>query len=141
MLVCVVDDDDAVRTAIIRLLEADGHRTCWASDGPGALAIMDSEMPDLVLLDVTLKPGMNGIDVMIQKRQNPKLDPIRVALVTGSSAAQVHELAARAQHPLEGVLEILGKPVHHVDLTALLRRIRPSYRPPSELGPEEKTKP
>jgi DNA-binding response OmpR family regulator len=62
MHVLVVEDDGKTAQWLRLYLERDGLKVSTVADGPGALAAVDAERPDLVLLDVMI-PGMNGFDV------------------------------------------------------------------------------
>lgn len=62
MRVLVVEDDAKTARWLKLYLERDGLIVHVAADGPTALRMVDSDPPDLVLLDVML-PGMNGFDV------------------------------------------------------------------------------
>ncbi len=65
--VLVVDDDERVRTVVSWQLEADGFRVTEAPDGAAALASIDDDRPDLVVLDLGL-PGVGGLDVLRRLR-------------------------------------------------------------------------
>ena len=60
--ILVVDDDVALAEMIGIVLENDGYRVVFCSDGSQALSQFQEHNPDLVLLDVML-PGMDGFDV------------------------------------------------------------------------------
>jgi CheY-like chemotaxis protein len=56
----LVVDDVAMNVKLLAdLLVVKGYRVCSATSGPAALAMLASERPDLVLLDVMM-PGMSG---------------------------------------------------------------------------------
>jgi two-component system phosphate regulon response regulator PhoB len=55
--VLVVDDDQRVRTVVSWQLEADGFAVTEAADGAAALAQIEHDRPDLVVLDLSL-PGV-----------------------------------------------------------------------------------
>ncbi len=61
--VLVVDDEPTVREVVAGYLRRDGHDVSEADDGPGALALLDGEDFDLVVLDMML-PGVNGLDIL-----------------------------------------------------------------------------
>src|SRR2546421_10067835 len=60
--VLVVDDDPPVRRMLERTLSAEGHAVTTAADGGAALAAVEREAPDLVILDVAM-PGLDGLAV------------------------------------------------------------------------------
>ena len=66
--ILVVDDDVALAEMIGIVLQNEGFRVVFCSDGSQALAHFQEHNPDLVLLDVML-PGMDGFEV-IQKIQS-----------------------------------------------------------------------
>ena len=57
--ILVVDDDVALAEMIGIVLENEGYRVVFCSDGSQALSQFQEHNPDLVLLDVML-PGMDG---------------------------------------------------------------------------------
>jgi len=66
--VLVVDDEPTVREVVAGYLRRDGHIVSEAADGPAALALLESDPPDLVVLDMML-PGVNGLDILRRIRQ------------------------------------------------------------------------
>ena len=65
--VLVVDDEPTVREVVAGYLRRDGHEVTEAADGTTALELVDSNPPDLIVLDMML-PGMNGLDVLRRVR-------------------------------------------------------------------------
>ena len=61
MKVLIVDDDEALRSAVSIMLHVAGYETCEASDGISALKIFDNASPDLVIMDVML-PRLDGFE-------------------------------------------------------------------------------
>ncbi|MGJ4890818.1 response regulator [Bradyrhizobium sp. HKCCYLR20261] len=59
----VVDDDPLMQLTMQRVLEQHGHVVASASDGRKALARLDTEDFDLVILDIFM-PGMDGLEAM-----------------------------------------------------------------------------
>jgi two-component system, OmpR family, KDP operon response regulator KdpE len=66
-LVLIVDDEPAIRRLLRTSLIAQGYRTTEADSGVSAVAAVQSEKPDMVLLDLGL-PDMDGLDVIGQLR-------------------------------------------------------------------------
>ena len=66
-LILVVDDDADNRTILGRWLLRDGHRVVTAASGAEALAKLDEQAFDLMLLDMVM-PDMSGLDVLAALR-------------------------------------------------------------------------
>jgi two-component system response regulator RegX3 len=60
--VLVVEDEQNLREPLVIQLEREGYQTIEAEDGIKALALFESEQPDLILLDLML-PGKSGSEV------------------------------------------------------------------------------
>ena len=78
----VVADDAAVnRMLLTGILEQAGYDVRTAVDGRDALRLIESEPPDLVLLDVQM-PEMTGYEVCSVMRSKPRLAPIPVVFIS-----------------------------------------------------------
>ncbi|MBO1198491.1 response regulator transcription factor [Staphylococcus simiae] len=73
--VLVVDDEQSIVTLLKYNLETAGYEVAVAFDGDEAMAMVDSEQPDLIVLDVML-PKKDGIEVCKLIRSNKNLVPI-----------------------------------------------------------------
>ncbi len=73
--VLLIDDEESLHVAIEKLMRASGYEFCGAKDGEEGLALLASEKPDLLLLDVML-PGINGFDLCTRIRQEGRRIPI-----------------------------------------------------------------
>jgi len=82
-LILNVDDDDGARYAKTRILQVAGFNVIEAANGADALALVQSRMPDLVLLDVKL-PDINGLEVCRRIKAAPASATV---LVLQTSAA------------------------------------------------------
>ncbi|MFC2023311.1 response regulator transcription factor [Chloroflexota bacterium] len=80
--VLVVDDEPHVLKLVKTNLELSGYRVLTASDGAQALSVAESELPDLVLLDVML-PKMDGYAVCKHIRE---FSAMPVIMLTARSA-------------------------------------------------------
>ena len=87
--VLVVDDNQDIRDLVVHILSADGFHVFSAQDGESALAILNSNAIDLVLLDVMM-PGMSGLEVLeeIRSGSNKKLRDIPVLMITAKSSTE-----------------------------------------------------
>lgn len=79
--ILVVDDNDSVRDILTLLLEGRGHRVVLAKHGQEALAVMQREPIDLILLDIMM-PVMDGYDVLRWMRADPELSSKPVVVLT-----------------------------------------------------------
>ncbi len=80
--ILVVDDSPTVRKLISGKLEKSGHVVVCAVDGVDALAKLEEDMPDLVLLDITM-PRMDGYEVCKQIRANAAGRNLPVVMISG----------------------------------------------------------
>lgn len=78
-IVCVVDDEEGIRTLIREALETEGHRVETFEDGESFLDFTEAESPDLVFLDINM-PGIDGWEVQQRLVQDPNVDPIVIAV-------------------------------------------------------------
>ncbi|MBX7278875.1 Hpt domain-containing protein [Pseudomonas sp. ERGC3:01] len=104
LLVLVVDDSVTVRKVTSRLLERNGMNVLTAKDGIDAIALLEEHTPDLMLLDIEM-PRMDGFEVAIQVRNDPRLMRLPIIMIT-SRTGQKHRDRAMAI----GVNDYLGKP-------------------------------
>src|SRR3989440_12771000 len=93
--VLVVDDDPPVRRMLERTLSAEGHAVTTAADGGAALAAVEREAPDLVILDVAM-PGLDGLAVTERLRGKGVTAPILLLTARDAVADRVEGLDAGA---------------------------------------------
>lgn len=114
--ILVVDDDEAIRSALATLLGRAGFSVGVAADGPSALAAVREQVPDLVLLDVVLDEtnpnSLGGLDVLRNLRRLERFVP--VIMLTSYAEWQVESLG-------QGAIAFVTKPW---DANALISQIR-----------------
>lgn len=76
--ILVVEDDIYISTLISDYLRASGHLPVVASDGVQALALFDSEKPDMALLDIVL-PEVDGFELCRLMRAKSKMPIIMIS--------------------------------------------------------------
>lgn len=79
--IIVVDDDLAIQTLIKVNLEMQNHRVLTANDGLEGYALIQQELPDLIILDVMM-PNADGYTVCQRVRKNPATQQIPVLMLT-----------------------------------------------------------
>jgi DNA-binding response OmpR family regulator len=110
--ILIVDDEEKVRKYLTRLLQKRGFEVFSAEDGPSALAFLQGDDPDLIILDV-LMPGASGLEVLPEiKRLRPHAE---VLMLTGNASVDDGVEGIR-----RGAFDYLLKPV---DMAMLLERI------------------
>ena len=124
--ILIVDDEDAVRTLLRRLLTMQSYDVVEAEDGPTALKLLRSERPDMVLLDVSL-PVQDGLEVLAHVR---KESDVPVILVTARADESDRVVGLRM-----GADDYVVKPFSSAELSAriesVLRRSRASSTSPA----------
>lgn len=117
----VVDDEPFVRQVIADILEDEGYDTLFASSGRSMLKLLETERPDLVILDVMMPDG-NGREALRAVQSQADLRDIPVVMM-GSGLA--------SRRPAQGAVGFLVKPF---DLDQLLHVVIGTIGPASEPG-------
>jgi adenylate cyclase len=99
------------------VLSARGYAVLTADSGAAALAVIEREAPDLVLLDVMM-PGMSGYDVCRKIRANPATAMLPVVMVTALDPGEERVKGIDA-----GADDFLSKPIHQAELLARVRSL------------------
>jgi two-component system CheB/CheR fusion protein len=107
-VVCVVDDDRAVREAIRSLLEQHGHHVEDFADGEAFLDAYRPGRHGCVLIDAHL-PGISGLDLLRRLQDDGHLLP--AIIITGQSDVPMAVEAMKA-----GASDFLQKPVRGAEL-------------------------
>jgi len=116
--VLVVDDEMSVRSVLRRKLESMGHRVLDASGGREALRILESQRPDIAMIDV-LMPEMDGIEVIKEFRRNANRFPIIAMPAQGTAKSSWYGDIAK----MFGAQDVLEKPFTPSDVEAIVDRV------------------
>jgi DNA-binding response OmpR family regulator len=79
--IAIIEDDSVISQMYRMKFEADGFDVQLASDGKRGIALVESFLPDLILLDIQM-PGMNGADALEVIRKNDWGKNIPVIILT-----------------------------------------------------------
>ncbi len=111
--ILVIDNEPDILLSMQALLEQWHCRVIVASDFAGAVAELGSQPPDLILADLHLDHGVNGLQVIEQLRQY-FVSELPAVLITADRADEQAALRQRLQVP------VLNKPVRPSKLRAIL---------------------
>lgn len=115
--ILIAEDEEPIANLIRMNLKKAGYSCIWAADGETAADYMESEMPDLVLLDVML-PGINGYELM-EYAKTLEL-PVIFLTALGSTENKVKGLKMGAD-------DYLTKPFEIVELLARVEAVLRRY--------------
>lgn len=79
--VLIADDDPSISRALSFLMQREGHEVRTVTDGEQALAAIETQPPDVVLLDIMMPKG-NGYEICRTLRANPSYDDVRIVMLT-----------------------------------------------------------
>jgi CheY-like chemotaxis protein len=79
-----IDDDEMTRVLLARALHDDPYDILFATDAPAAVRQLQTEQPDVILMDVCL-PGLDGISLTRLLKASAHLAAIPVIMMTGDS--------------------------------------------------------
>jgi DNA-binding response OmpR family regulator len=115
MQILLVEDDQSLADGLCKALRNEGFVTNHVAEGRSALHVVDTEPPDIVVLDLGL-PDMDGLDVLKSiRRRNAEL-PVLILTARASIDARVSGLDSGAD-------DYLAKPFETPELIARLRVI------------------
>jgi len=89
--VLVVDDDEHILMAMGMLLRGWGHEALTATSREDALAVLAASprQPDIALIDMHLRGGQNGVDVIAALHERLGAPGLHTAIVTGDTSPEV----------------------------------------------------
>jgi chemosensory pili system protein ChpA (sensor histidine kinase/response regulator) len=119
-MVMVVDDSVTVRKVTSRLLERHGYEVLLAKDGMDAIAKLEDQKPDLMLLDIEM-PRMDGFEVASLVRHNPNLEDLPIIMITSRTGEKHRERAFQI-----GVNCYMGKPFQEQQLLDTIAELLPA---------------
>ena len=112
----LIADDEPLNRELLELILGQDYELLFAGDGEETLALIRRrrETLSMVLLDLMM-PGMNGLELLRIKRDEPDIQQIPVIVVTADQKAEVESLTL-------GAIDFISKPYPPADV--VLARVR-----------------
>ena len=113
----MVEDNEAVRCALLRLLELEDYRVTAVASLPEAVRhVQQGQRVDLLISDYHLSNGETGTQVIATLREILGMS-LRAVLTTGDTSSAIKQL------PRDPHLRITSKPIKAEELLAMLRAL------------------
>ena len=114
--VMIIEDEEDAAELFAEMMRISGYHVVKTSKSAPAIAMMTTEKPDVILLDIMM-PEISGLDILRQMRRDPALANIPVIVVTAKG------MPADIKNGMEaGASTYLTKPVGFLDLKEAVAR-------------------
>ena len=114
--IMIIDDEQLVIRVVKRFLATEGyHNFITINDPREAFDTLESEQPDVVLMDIMM-PHLTGLDLLRHRQRTPEFQHIPFIILSATSENQVKRDALRL-----GATDFLAKPVDPSDLTVRVK--------------------
>ena len=117
--ILIAEDSLEQRSLLVEILRAAGYRVLEAGDGEEAVAIVRSQRPGLVLMDVTM-PGTSGWNAVRVLKEDPETSGVPIIVVTGLNQSWDRDATFAS-----GAEQYLPKPVDPRKLLEEVRKFLP----------------
>lgn len=117
----IIDDDKNLLTLLSKIFKKSGYRVATAHNARKALASLEREMPDLILLDLML-PDINGYELLEKIKARPEWAFIPVVILSA-----ITNLEDKLKGLRLGVMDYITKPFEREELEARVRNILDFY--------------
>jgi len=115
--IMVIDDSITMRKVTARILERHNIQVTTAKDGLDAVAMLQTQVPDLAILDIEM-PRMDGFEVLAHVRNQPNMAHMPIIMVTSRGGDKHRDRAINL-----GVNDYLTKPYQEDQLMQSIRAI------------------
>jgi sigma-B regulation protein RsbU (phosphoserine phosphatase) len=113
--IVIIDDDFVSAVCLEALLKQEGYKILKAMNGPEGRALVRSQGPDLVLLDVQM-PEENGLETCRRLKADPATADVPVIFLTGTE-----DLSTKLEGFEAGAMDYITKPYQSADGLARIR--------------------
>ena len=112
----ILEDDDAVRTLVQKLLQSDGFTVATAADGLEGLMSLEQSVPDVIICDMMM-PNLDGMTFTkaIKKQASTRAVPVIFLTAKTDTRTVAEGISAGAKF-------YLTKPFNHAELLSKVRK-------------------
>lgn len=121
-MVFYVEDDTSIRDIVIYTLKSMGMEAKGFVDGSSFFKALETELPDLIMLDVML-PDMDGIEILKKLKSNKRTNELPVIMATARSA-EIEKIQALDL----GADDYLSKPFSMLEMVARIKAVMRRYK-------------
>jgi len=115
--ILIVDDQPDLAGLMADMLSDAGYDTRTADNGRDAIADIQSDRPDLLVLDVNM-PGLDGFEVATMLKADPSTATIPIIMVSAQDGRGARLIGLES-----GAEDYLSKPVDAAELIAKIRNL------------------
>ncbi|MBN1296442.1 response regulator [bacterium] len=112
--ILIVDDQKEIRDLVEVTLSVENYRIFKAANGNEAIEIARREKPGLIIMDISMPDGPNGLEATKVIKSDPEMNAVRVIMLTGLDEEEDQLLGFQA-----GADEYLTKPFSPLQLINL----------------------
>lgn len=117
--VLIVEDEENIVESLSFLLRREGFQVTSVLDGGQAIESIDTDRPDLLILDVML-PGVDGFEILRTIRSKPDIKDLPVVMLTARMQQQ-----DRRQAEEIGVNAFVTKPFSNAKVVSIVKSLMP----------------
>ncbi len=121
MKICIIDDNVSITGMFSKLLKMEGHEVVVANGGRAGLALLDNDIFDATILDISM-PEFSGLDVVDALNKSGRIKEQKIVILTASSSPN-EDLEKLKE---KGVREVLKKPIQLDSLVSTLEAVSKS---------------
>jgi CheY-like chemotaxis protein len=113
--ILIAEDDQPTRDALTHKLSEENYNVIVAKNGQECLKILETEIPDLILLDL-LMPIVDGYHVIKEIKKNEKIQNVPIVILTNTDGekelseimeAKTFDYLLKVDHTLENIVTFI----------------------------------
>ncbi len=119
--ILIIDDDPDVQRALSLMLQPAGYRLTCCSTGPEGMTAMESNPPDLILLDIMLASPSEGFHLAYRIRNDERLRKIPIIMISAIGQTMGMDYAKELGSDYMPVERFLEKPLSVAAVVSAVR--------------------